>query len=155
MVDDPLPAPPREPEIELLATIARRGLRTLRAAFWLAGAAAIGFGCWRSATPPIDDAGLAGAAPNALGVVWLCAGLPLVARADWLFGRGRWPALAGGALLWFGAILLPHDHRYGFVLRAFASLVACLSLLVWRTLWRLTVPAGGATSRLPAGRSPA
>lgn len=155
MNDAPLPDLPREPEIELLATVARRGLWTLRAAFWLAGAIAILFGLWRSATPPVDEAGHAGSAPNALGVVWLCAGLPLVARTEWLFGRGRWPALAGCALLWFGAIPLPHDHRYGFVLRAFASLVACLSLLVWRTLWRLTMPAGDATTTRKAGRSPA
>jgi hypothetical protein len=61
-------------------------------------------------------------------------------RVDWLFGRGRWIALAVGALLWFAAALLPGEREYGFVLRMFASLVACLTLLVWRTLWRLTQP---------------
>lgn len=141
------PLSPREPEIELLTRIARRGLWTLRRVFWLAGAVAIGYGLWRSATPPVDAAGNAGSAPNALGIAWVCVGLPAIARVDWLFGRGRGLALGGGALLWFGAALLPHDHRYGFVLRMFASLVGCLSLLVWRTLWRLTSPVGAAAGR--------
>jgi hypothetical protein len=61
-----------------------------------------------------------------------------VVRTDWLFGRGRWWALGLGASLCFGAVLLPGDHAYGWVLRFFASLIACATLLVWRTVWGLT-----------------
>lgn len=138
------PAPPREPEIEALARIARTALWLVRRVFWVAGAVAVGHGVWRSGV----DGGWSFVAPYALatlpaatGIVWLCLGLPLLVRTGWLFGRGRWPALGLGAALWFGACLLPMDHTYGFVLRLFASLVACLSLLVWRTLWRLTAAA--------------
>ena len=96
------PASPREPEIEVLARLVRGGLWCLRRALWIAGAVAIGhglMGCWDSSTlsaPPI---------------VWLCVGVPLVCRVDWLFGRGRWWALATGVLSWFGAALLPADHQ--------------------------------------------
>jgi len=137
-VVSPTLPPPREPEIEVLGRIARGGLWVVRRVFWLAGVAAIAFGVWRTFTAPIDAAGVVGTTPNALGIVWICAGLPAVLRVDWLIGRGRWRALTLGAVLWFGAALLPHDHDFGFLLRVFASLVACLSLLVWRTLWRLT-----------------
>ncbi len=122
-----LSPPPREPEIEALGRIARRAIRTIRTVLWLGGAVAVGFGLYQALGQPA-------AAVSARGFVWTCVGLPLLAPVPWLFGRGRWPALAAGALLWFGPSLLPDDPEYGFVLRFFASLVACLTLLVWRTL---------------------
>ncbi len=140
--------PPREPEIEVLAHLATGTLRVLRAAFWLAGAIGIGFGLHRSCS----EGGLSFYAPysaltvpSAIGVVWICGGIPLVARAEWLFGRGRhrWWLLVLCAALWIGASWLPGDPEYGYVLRFFASLVATLTMLVWRTLWRLT-PTGAA-----------
>lgn len=139
----PADLPPHEPEIEALARVARGGLWLVRRVFWLGGAVAVGYGAFRSGA----DAHWTFYAPHSLatppaatGVTWLCVGLPLLAKADWLFGRGRLVALALGGVLWFGAALLPEERDYGFVLRLFASLVACLSLLVWRTLWRLTTP---------------
>jgi hypothetical protein len=71
-------------------------------------------------------------------VLWLCIGLPLVVRTDWLFGRGRGPMLAVGVVLWVAPVWLPGDHEWGAVVRAFATFVACSSLLVWRTLFGLT-----------------
>jgi hypothetical protein len=134
-------SPPHEPEIELLGRIASRALWTIRRVLWLAGAVAIGFGVWISGR----DAHWTFAAPYSLlsvpaatGVVWISVGLPLLCRVDWLFGRGRWRALLLGVSLWFGASAMPGDRDYGWILRIFASLVACLTLLVWRTLWRLT-----------------
>lgn len=48
------------------------------------------------------------------------------------------PALVAAAALWFSASLLPDDVEYGYLLRVFGSVMACLVLLVWRTLWGLT-----------------
>lgn len=135
------PTTPREPEIELLGRIAGRFLWLVRRVLWLGGAAALAHGCWRSSTDSGWDLGQPSSLatlPAATGVVWICLGAPLVVRVDWLFGRGRLPALAAGAGLWFGACLLPREQEFGYVLRCFASLVACLTLLVWRTLWQLT-----------------
>lgn len=126
---DPSPASPREPEIEFLGTLARRFLVLLRAVFFVAGIAAIAFGIHALATA-------AGADVN--GIVWLCAGMPLVLPVSWLFGRGRWLALAASAILWFGPALLAADHPHGWVLRLFATGVACATMFVWRTLWQLT-----------------
>lgn len=126
--------PPHEPEIEALARAARGALWLLRIVFWLAGATAIGYGIWRA----MNGADAHPGSLSATGVVWLCAGLPLVAPVDWLFGRGRLPALGAAATLWFSASLLPDDVEYGFLLRIFGSVMACLILLVWRTLWGLT-----------------
>lgn len=131
--------PPREPEIELLGGIARRGLRVLRCVLWVAGAVGVAFGVW--CTWSGADAKAPDTRLPALGFVWICAGWPPLLRVDWLFGRGRWIALIAGALLWFGPSLLAADPEYGFVLRMFATLIACVTLLVWRTLWRLTVSA--------------
>ena len=39
--------------------------------------------------------------------------------------------------LWFLPVALGDDSDYGYILRIFATLVAFLSLAVWRTLWRL------------------
>ncbi len=110
-----------------MARLARRFLWLLRRALWIAGAVAVGYGCWRCFNAPIATA-----------VVWWCVGLPLLPPTGWLFGRGRWPALGLGVVLWFAASLLPGDHAYGFLLRVFGSFIACSSLLVWRTLWNLT-----------------
>lgn len=132
----PEPSPPTalppEPEIELLARIAARALWLLRGVLWLAGAFAIGYGCRRTF----------GADPvSALGAVWIALGLPLVLPTGFVFGRGRWWLLAASGVLCFAPSALVDDHRYGFVLRGVATLVAALTLLVWRTLWQLT-PAG-------------
>lgn len=135
MPDAPVHGPPPEPEIELLARIARRAVWLLRRVLWFAGATAIGYGLWRGAAPLAD-----GSLPAAAGFVWLCAGLPLLAPARWLFGRGRWRALALAALLWFLPCLLPDDHRHGWVLRVFATVAASLSLAVYATLGRLAEP---------------
>lgn len=128
---------PREPEIELLGRLAARAVRLLRRALWLAGATAIAYGLWRcgaSGSWPL---------PSAKGFVWLCAGLPLVASASWLFGRGWRFALPALVLLWVVPGLLPDDHDYGYVLRIFASVAATLSLAVYTTLGRLADPPVG------------
>jgi hypothetical protein len=132
-------APAREPEIELLGRIAGRALWILRGVLWLAGAGAVGFGIWTmvAGEAPAPAAGSLPKGP-ALGFVWVCAGLPAMCPVDWLFGRGRWLALGAAALAWFVPSLLASDAEYGFVLRMFATLVPCLTLLVWRTLWSLT-----------------
>ena len=135
-------APPREPEIELLGRIARRGLWVLRRVLWIAGVVAIVYGVTMIVAPA--DASAADPEPlpkgPALGFVWVCAGWPVLVHVDWLFGRGRWIALGIAALLWAAPSLLVSDPEYGFILRFFATLVPCLTLLVWRTLWRLTAP---------------
>ncbi len=138
------PHEPHEPEIEALARVARGFLWGVRRLFWLAGAVAIGYGLiglWQKRT------GWSEVTPGQLhplahvDAVWLCVGLPLLVPVDWLFGRGRWWALALLATLWFAPRLLGGDDDFGYLLRIFASGVACASLLVWRTLWRLTKPA--------------
>lgn len=127
------PTPPHEPEIELLARFARRGLLVLRLVFVIAGVAAFVHGTGRLLHPPPDDPAFA-----ARHLVWFCAGLPLLLPVNWLFGTGRWLALTAFALLWALPILLLEDDPYGFVLRMFATLVACAALFVWRTLNGLT-----------------
>jgi hypothetical protein len=132
--------PPREPEIEALARAARGFLWLLRRVFWVAGAAAIAYGLWRSGTP--DEPPLEGALPvpalNALGTVWLCAGLPLLLPSDWLTNRRGAGVLAASLVLWLLPCWLPGDHSHGYVLRIVATFCSSASLLVWRTLWRLT-----------------
>jgi hypothetical protein len=155
----PPPSIPREPEIELLGRIARRALGAIRVALWLAGAVAVTLAIHRALgapntnlfafvrafeLQPADRPPAWSAAGCVWGAVWLCAGLPLLAPVDWLFGRGRWIALAIGAVLWAAPALLPDDHTYGFVLRFFASLVACATLAVWRTVRSLAAPAPAA-----------
>jgi hypothetical protein len=124
--------PPREPEIEALGRLATGALRVLRGVARLAGVVGIGWGLYSTVTH------------GATGIVWLCAGIPLVLHVEWLFGRGRWLVLGGLAVLWFATALLPDDHEYGWVLRMFASLVAYSTLFVWRTLWSLTQSAAKA-----------
>lgn len=135
----PTDTPPREREIEVLGRIAHGGLWFLRRVLWFAGAFAVCYGLVR--TWSADEVATPGTTVPALGFVWICAGLPLLVPVDWLFGRGRWLALVAGVLLWFGPSMLSADPEYGFVLRFFATLIACVTLLVWRTLWRLTASA--------------
>ena len=134
---------PREPEIEVLGKLARGGLFCVRAAFLLAGAAALLYGLKR--TLATGDGWQFGAfewraAPSASGAVWLALGLPLALPADCLLrkGRGQAALLSASVALWFAPIALADDSDYGYVLRMFATLVAFLCLAVWRTLWRLT-----------------
>jgi hypothetical protein len=136
------PAEPREPEIEFLGKVARIGLAAIRVVFWVAGAGALVIGVVRIVIPEplfLFDAGpLNEPSRIAQHVVWLCPGLLLVTPVEWTFGRGRWPMLAASALLWLVPIWLPGEADYGFVLRMFGTLIAFLTLAVWRTLWRLT-----------------
>ncbi len=132
------PQPPREPEIEALGRAAHGFLWLLRRVFWIAGAIFAGYGAarcgnaeWTFHTPYTNTA-------QVHGFTWLCVGLPLLARCDWLFGRTRWLALAIAAALWFGPGVMQDDHTFGFILRIFATVVAYATLLVWRTVWRLT-----------------
>ena len=136
------PVVPREPEIEFLGRLAARVLALLRVLLFVAGLVAIAAACYLTASPP---AAMTEHTPIpslqqriAHNLVWVCVGLPLVLPSRWLFGAGRWQALAIGLLLWFGPMLLDGDHEYGFLIRVFASLVACATLLVLRTLRTLT-----------------
>ncbi|MBL8734924.1 MAG: hypothetical protein JNL12_00725 [Planctomycetes bacterium] len=139
------PTTPREPEIEALGRIARGGLWCVRCAFLLAGVGFVGFGLMNLLQ---GRTGLSEVTPGTMvtdhhiDVVWLCLGLPLLPPVDWTFGRGRWLVLAVLAVLVAAPVLLGGDDDYGFVIRAFAGLVALASLAVWRTLWKLTTPAG-------------
>ncbi len=139
---NPSPPTPLEPEIEFLGNVARRTLAGLRAVLFVAGVVAVGFAVRTLASTPIDDGSPAAATPSPtgglFGMVWLCAGLPLLSPVDWLFGRGRFVALAGAVVLWLGPCLFAHDIDYGWLLRFFASLVAAATLVVWRALWALT-----------------
>lgn len=134
---------PREPEIELLGKIARAGLFALRAAFLLAGVTAIVYGLKRTFAEGDGwawDTFAWRSTPSASGAVWLTLGLPLAAPAGTLLDRGRAQAvlLTASATLWIAPIALSDDSDYGYILRLFATLVAFLCLVVWRTLWRLT-----------------
>jgi hypothetical protein len=122
------PTPPREPEIELLGRIAARAIWVLRRALWLGGVAAVGYGLWRICTQ----------VEHAAGFVWICVGLPLLLPVGWTFGRGRACMLTVAAALIWGPSLLPDDQDHAWILRFFAALIPCLTLLVWRTVWRLT-----------------
>ena len=126
------PTAPHEPEIQTLRRIARVGLMAIRLLFWLIGAMALYTGLFG----PPEWTRLDWQTTHLL--VFACAGLPLVLpSATWL-GRRWWLALLVGCLLWFLPMLRDSDHRYGFILRFFATLVACATIVVWRTLWRLT-----------------
>lgn len=141
------PKLPHEPEIEVLARLARMALLGIRFALWTAGAVAIGYSVCMvlspaAAAPPDYDTATPAAPgvlePRTTYLVWLCAGLPLVARAQWLFSRRWWLALAVGAVAWFAPSLADADHDYAWGIRMFASLVAFVTLVVWRVLWSLT-----------------
>ena len=140
------PSTPREPEIELLGRIATRAIWLLRRVLWLGGVAAVGYGVWRCGA----DANWSFVAPYSLlsppgaaGFVWLCVGLPLLLPVDWTFGRGRGPMLAVATTLVLGPSLLPDDRDHAWILRCFAVLIPCVTVLVWRTVWRLTRAANG------------
>jgi hypothetical protein len=141
MNDSPV-AQPREPEIEFLGRLARRFLALLRVLLFVAGIVAIGAACYLTANPPAavtPHEGIPALQQRiAYNFVWICAGLPLLLPSRWLFGAGRWKALAVGLALWFGPMLLEGDHAYGFLIRMFASFVACMTLVVLRTLRTLT-----------------
>lgn len=133
---------PREPEIEFLGKVVRIGLWALRGFFWLAGLAAL-VGSVFLVTSPEAQMSEPGPVPPvgeriADSLTWWCLGVPLLLPSGWLVGRGRWPMLFAGLALWFGPMLVDGDHRYGFVIRFFASLVAVSVLLVWRTVFSLT-----------------
>lgn len=133
MTATPPPTPAPEPEIELLRRLARIGLGAIRTVFWLAGALGIHTGVFG----PPEWTGLRW--PPTHLFVFACAGLPLVLPTDWWLGRRTGAGLFLGAalLMWFAPLLRTGDHPYGFVLRLFATLVACATMIVWRTLWRL------------------
>lgn len=143
MSEPPEPAPPREPEIEALGRLARRFLWCVRGVFLLAGLGFVGFGLTNVLQ---GRTGLSEVTPGTMvtdhhiDVVWLCLGLPMLPRVDWTFGRGRWLVLAVLAVLVVTPVLLGGDDDYGYIIRAFAGLVALASLAVWRTLWKLTNP---------------
>lgn len=120
--------------------IATAGLVVIRALFWLAGA----FAVWSGVFGPPDWTKLDWQQPEVF--VFACAGAPLVVPSTWWLGRRRWVALAIGLVMIAAPTLHADDHRYGAVLRAFALLTGCLSMVVWRALWRLTrrEPAAGA-----------
>jgi hypothetical protein len=128
------PPPPPEPEIELLRRGARVALITLRVAFLLAGALMLYTGMFG---PPAWT-GLDW--PTTHLFVFACGGLPLVLPCAWWLGPGRWPALVLGCLMWFLPMLRDTDDPYSYLLRLFATMVACASMVVWRTLWRLSAP---------------
>lgn len=135
---------PREPEIEALGRLARGFLWCVRGAFVLAGLGFVGFGLVQLLS---GRTGLSEVTPGAMvtdhhiDVVWLCLGLPMLPPVDWTFDRGRWLVLAGLVVLVVTPMLLGGDDDHGYILRAFAGLVALASLAVWRTLWKLTTPA--------------
>jgi len=134
---------PREPEIELLGKLARGFLFAARAVFFLAGVTAIIYGSKRTLIQGggWEWPGFAWRAmPSASGAVWVALGLPLVLRADGVLNRGRTQLalIIASAMLWFGPMWLQDDSAYGYILRLFATFVAFLCLVVWRTLWRLT-----------------
>ncbi|MBM3974403.1 MAG: hypothetical protein FJ301_09925 [Planctomycetes bacterium] len=129
------PTTPREPEIEAMARGARRFLWVLRRALALAGCYGLGYGLWRCF--------LTEGAPSSKGFLWLAAGVLLVLRVEWTFGRGRWTALAlCAALWWLPLVAFVDEEPHAWIVRVFASLAAFLSLFVWRTLWSLTKPLG-------------
>lgn len=125
-----------------MGRIAKGGLVVIRSVFWIAGIYAICYGLRLGfMTGPRLWADSAWTLPSAQGFTFVCAGLPLAVKADWLFGKGRWLALAASVVLWLGPSWLPGNHDHDYLLRLFATLAATLTMLVWRTLWRLTQPA--------------
>lgn len=149
MTDEPMPPPPREPEIEFLGKVAHVVLRLIRVVLFTAGAYSIASGIAQMTGPHEDPEGFLKflLIPSATGTIWLwfTLGLMLVVPSKWIFTKGPapWALLAVNALLWFVPMALGDDSRYGYILRMFASLIAFLTMLVWRTLWRLTEPDDG------------
>ena len=145
MTDAPMSANPREPEIEFMGRVAREALRLMRGALWLGGMAALVYGYQKFMAPYENSPRETGNAvmPSALGTIWLTLGLPLVLPTCRIMNKPR--ALIGTGIiyvaLWTVPMSLPDDSPYGFILRIFTTVVSFSTLLVWRTLWRLTNPA--------------
>jgi hypothetical protein len=145
MTDEPMPPPPREPEIEFMGRVAHEALRLIRGAFWVGGVTALVYGYEQYATPSQNPTvvGMSNEVmPSALGTIWFTLGLPLVLPTCWLL-KQRWACISMAVLyplMWFVPMSLPDDSPYGFILRCFTTLVAFSTLLVWRTLWQLTNP---------------
>lgn len=142
MSNAPLPPPPREPEIEFLGKLARGLVRIVRVALWGGGVYALVYGFQQMADPPTSAALAASAAHYDRGAVWIALGLPLVVPTQWLLSKqtSAKVLLAIFVVLWFAPMLLENDSPYGYILRLFATLISVLSVLVWRTVWRLTQP---------------
>ena len=117
-------------------------LRALRCLFALAGASMIGAAVYMTVDPTSVMSAAEPIPPLAKliagNLVWCCIGIPLLLPTKWLFGRGRWPMLLVGFLLWFGPMGIEGDHDYGWLIRFFASLVAVSVLSVWKTIFALT-----------------
>lgn len=126
------PTNPAEPEIQFLRRVARVGLLAIRLLFWLLGAAAL----YTGLLGPPAWTGLSWETTHLF--VFACAGLPLVLPTSTWLGRHWWLWALVACLMWFAPMLRESDHRYGFVLRMFAMTVGCATMVVWRTLWRLT-----------------
>ena len=141
-----MPTPPREPEIELLGKLAHGMLLVIRAALWGGGVFALAQGFQQMVDPEQPDL-LSMAAHSDQGAVWIAVGLPLAVPSRWIltWGRAAKIMLAILAVLWFAPLWLENDSPYGYVLRMFATLISVLSMLVWRTLWRLTQAENKAT----------
>ena len=142
MTDEPMPAPPREPEIEFMGKVAHEALRLMRGALWIGGIAALIYGYQKFVEPYATPPNTGNVYPSALGTIWFTLGLPLVLPTCWMLNQRR--VLIGMAVvyaaMWFVPMSLPDDSPYGFILRTFTTVVSFSSLLVWRTLWRLTNP---------------
>lgn len=142
MTDEPMPTPPREPEIEFMGRVLHEALRLVRGAFWVGGVAALVYGYQKFVAPyedpPVDPSNAV--LPSAVGTIWFTLGMPLVLPTCWLLKKRS--ACIGMAivypLMWFVPMSLPDDSPYGFILRLFTTTVAFSTLLVWRTLWQLT-----------------
>ncbi|MBX3464515.1 MAG: hypothetical protein KF830_15205 [Planctomycetes bacterium] len=129
-----------EPEVRALTALARVGLLAVRALLALVGLAAIGgavyavfepaaFHAEPSAVPPCGER-------IARSAVFVGMGLPLVLPAGWMFGRGRWAALALGLFVVAAPMPLEAAPAHG-LLRALAVGVGTAATAVWQTLWRL------------------
>jgi len=133
--------PPREAEIEVLGKVVRVGLLALRGVLILAAMAATVVGLIGIVHPPSSIIRLGdGGEPMTRAPMFtlLCIGIPPLLPIRWLFGRGRWPMLVVGAILWFLPMWLDGDHEYGWLLRFFATVVALSVLVVWKTIFALT-----------------
>ncbi len=142
MSDAPMPTPPREPEIEFLGMLARGMVRLVRVALWCGGAYALVYGFQQMLDPSTTPEVPGFESHSDRGAVWFALALPLVVPAKWVLEKG--PMTLGMltifVTLWFAPMLLSNDSPYGYILRLFATLISLMSILVWRTVWRLTLP---------------
>lgn len=137
-----MPTPPREPEIEFLGKLARGLVQIVRVVLWCGGVYALVYGFQQMLDPAPVKQVPGFESHSDLGAVWIALGLPLVIPTKWTLQKNRvaMVMLAVFVTLWFGPMLLENDSPYGFILRLFATLISFLSVLVWRTVWRLTQP---------------